>query len=193
MSYHKKVAIIDNYDSFTFNLVHLVEHIIDGKVAVIKNDKVDIALLDHYDYLILSPGPGLPAEAGKLLEVVKKMGPSKKIFGVCLGLQAIAEVYGAKLKQLDKVYHGIKSEIIISEPNSIIFKNIPNPFYAGRYHSWVIDGKSDLSSLNVIAHDISGEIMAIQHKTLEVYGVQFHPESIMTDEGKNIVSNFLFL
>jgi anthranilate synthase component 2 len=191
MSNLKKVAIIDNYDSFTFNLVHLVEEIINTKVEVIKNDEVDFTALGSFDFIILSPGPGLPSEAGQLCEVIQQFGNTKKIFGVCLGLQAIAEVFGAKLLQLPKVYHGIKSNISISNIESPIFKHVPNPFYAGRYHSWVIDKNSDLKQLDILAYDDTGEIMAIQHKSLEIYAVQFHPESIMTDEGKQIVANFL--
>ena len=188
---NKKVIIIDNYDSFTYNLVHIVEEILEGKVRVVRNDEFDLKELEAYDYIILSPGPGVPDEAGLLKEVIKTYGSSKKIFGVCLGLQAIAEVYGAQLRNLDKVLHGQRTIMYLTGIKSPIFEDVPEDFFAGRYHSWVIDKSSDTSALEVTSIGENGEIMAAQHKSHQVYGVQFHPESIMTDEGKLMIMNFL--
>lgn len=187
----KKVVIIDNYDSFTYNLVHIVEEIVDHKVDVYRNDKLELDLLEPYEYIILSPGPGIPDEAGFLKDIIKHYKNSKKIFGVCLGLQAIGEVYGAQLKNLAKVWHGIRTDMQKTSVESVILKDIPNVFPAGRYHSWVIDPESDTSELLVTATDDEGSIMAARHKTDTVYGVQFHPESIMTNNGKQMIANFL--
>ena len=188
---NKKVIIIDNYDSFTYNLVHIVEEILDAKVRVVRNDEFDLKEIEAYDYIILSPGPGVPDEAGLLKDVIKIYGSSKKIFGVCLGLQAIAEVYGAQLRNLDKVLHGQRTIMYLTDKKSPIFEDVPEDFYAGRYHSWVIDKSTDTSALDVTSIGENGEIMAAQHKSYQVYGVQFHPESIMTDEGKLMIENFL--
>lgn len=188
---NKKVIIIDNYDSFTYNLVHIVEEVLGKKVRVVRNDEFDIKELVAYDYIILSPGPGVPEEAGLLKEVIKTYGSSKKILGVCLGLQAIAEVYGAQLRNLNEVQHGQRTIMHLTEIKSPIFEDVPEDFYAGRYHSWVIDKSTDTSALEVTSIGENGEIMAAQHKSHQVYGVQFHPESIMTDEGKLMITNFL--
>jgi anthranilate synthase component II len=190
----KKVIIIDNYDSFTYNLVHLINEIIgaDG-VVVVKNDQFEMSELDQYEYIILSPGPGIPEEAGQLKDVIKHYGSTKKIFGVCLGLQAIGEVYGGKLKNLSKVFHGMKTEMFLTDIEDNTFKGIDKTFEAGRYHSWVIDKDTCPADLLVTAVDRDGEIMAARHKTHQVYGVQFHPESIMTPTGKVMMANFLNL
>lgn len=189
----KNVVIIDNYDSFTYNLVHLINEIIDGEVTVLRNDQFAIDELEVFDYIILSPGPGLPEEAGLLKEVIRKYGPTKKIFGVCLGLQAIGEVYGGQLKNLAKVFHGMKTTMIQTENADPIFEGIDQSFEAGRYHSWVIDKKSCPDNLLITAVDGEGEIMAARHKTYQIYGVQFHPESIMTPDGRSMLINFLNL
>jgi len=189
----KKVIIIDNYDSFTYNLLHIVEELLGEEVKVVRNDEFEMSDLDQYERIILSPGPGLPDEAGQLKEVITTYGDSKKIFGVCLGLQAIGEVYGASLRNLDSVLHGQRTLMYKTENTSPIFEAIPDSFFAGRYHSWVIDKESDISSLVITSVDSEGEIMAAHHKTHQVYGVQFHPESIMTDEGKQMLKNFLSL
>jgi len=189
----KKVIIIDNYDSFTYNLLHIVEELLDEEVNVVRNDKFELSELDQYEYIILSPGPGLPDEAGSLKEVINTYGSSKKIFGVCLGLQAIGEVYGAKLRNLESVLHGQRTLMHKTETPSPIFDGISDSFYAGRYHSWVIDKESDISNLIITSVDEDGEIMAAQHKEHDIYGVQFHPESIMTDDGKQMLNNFLSL
>ncbi len=189
----KKVIIIDNYDSFVYNLVHAVEEILDQDITIKKSDKITLDEIENYDYIILSPGPGLPDEAGLLKEVIKKYGPSKKILGVCLGLQAIGEVYGCELQNLKQVYHGIQSEIQVTDKSSAIYKGLPATIEAGRYHSWVIEEKSLTDDLKVTSRAADGEIMSIEHIDHQVYAVQYHPESIMTPEGKKILANFLAL
>ncbi|MBU1011906.1 MAG: aminodeoxychorismate/anthranilate synthase component II [Bacteroidetes bacterium] len=180
--------IIDNYDSFTYNLVHLVKEI--GVIPdVIRNDKFRLEEIAKYDKIILSPGPGVPNDAGFLKQVIKEFAPRKSIFGVCLGQQAIAEVFGGRLINLEQVYHGVVSEIELVM-NDYIFEQIPLKFMAGRYHSWVVDPNLP-SELETIATDANGQIMALKHKTYDVRGVQFHPESIMTPNGKQIIQNFL--
>lgn len=186
-----KTIIIDNYDSFTYNLVQIVNEIQDEEVTVRRNNETTIEEVATFDHIILSPGPGLPEEAGLLKDIIKELGSTHKILGVCLGLQAIGEVYGAKLKNLDRVFHGIQSEFVQSEDISVIFKGVSLIFQAGRYHSWVVDKETISDDLIVTARGEFGEIMAAQHKTHQVYGVQFHPESIMTPEGSKMVENFL--
>lgn len=186
-----KTIIIDNYDSFTYNLVQIVNEIQDEEVTVRRNNETTIEEVATFDHIILSPGPGLPEEAGLLKDIIKELGSTHKILGVCLGLQAIGEVYGAKLKNLDRVFHGIQSEFVQSENISVIFKGVSLIFQAGRYHSWVVDKETISDDLIVTARGEFGEIMAAQHKTQQVYGVQFHPESIMTPEGSKMVENFL--
>lgn len=188
-----KTIIIDNYDSFTYNLVHIVQDLLKEEITVKRNDEFELEDLVEYDKIILSPGPGIPEDAGLLKAVIEKYGPTKQIFGVCLGLQAIGEVYGAQLKNLDKVFHGIQTTMQQTSSPSPIFRDLPEEFLAGRYHSWVIDKESDTSQFHITAKDEKGEIMAIQHKDYEVYAVQFHPESIMTPEGTLMIENFLKL
>lgn len=180
--------IIDNYDSFTYNLVHLVKEI--GIIPdVIRNDKFCLEEIARYDKIILSPGPGVPDDAGLLKQVIKEYAASKSFFGVCLGQQAIAEVFGGSLINLEKVYHGVVSEIEVLG-NDYIFNELPQKFMAGRYHSWVVNPILP-SELKTLAIDKNGQIMALKHKTYDVRGVQFHPESIMTPNGKKIIQNFL--
>jgi len=188
-----KTIIIDNYDSFTYNLVQIVNEIQGEEVTVRRNDETTIEEVATFDHIILSPGPGLPEEAGLLKEIIEKLGSTHKIFGVCLGLQAIGEVYGAKLKNLDRVFHGIQSEFVQSDNTSVIFNEVSDKFQAGRYHSWVVDKETVSDDLVVTATGEYGEIMAAEHKTHQVYGVQFHPESIMTPEGSKMIENFLKL
>lgn len=190
---NKKVIIIDNYDSFTYNLVHIVEEVLGHEVDVVRNDEFELDSIEAYEYIILSPGPGVPEEAGLLKDVISTYGAHKKIFGVCLGLQAIGEVYGATLRNLDKVHHGQRTIMHQTDISSPIFAGVPKEFYAGRYHSWVIDQASDTSALQVTARGTEGEIMGAHHDSHTVHGVQFHPESIMTDEGKLMITNFLNL
>ena len=186
-----KTIIIDNYDSFTYNLKQIVNEIQDEEVTVRRNNETTIEEVATFDHIILSPGPGLPEEAGLLKDIIKELGSTHKILGVCLGLQAIGEVYGAKLKNLDRVFHGIQSEFVQSEDISVIFKGVSLIFQAGRYHSWVVDKETISDDLIVTARGEFGEIMAAQHKTHQVYGLQFHPESIMPPEGSKMIENFL--
>ena len=187
----KKVLVIDNYDSFTYNLVHLVNEVTGSRPDVVRNDAFEMKEIEKYDFLLLSPGPGLPSEAGKLEDVIKKFAPSKKILGVCLGHQAIGEVFGARLKNLSRVFHGKETPISITKRNHPLFKNITPPVQVGRYHSWVVSKDKLPSTLEVLAEDASGEIMALCHKKFDVWGVQFHPESVMTPLGKQFISNWV--
>ncbi len=187
----KRILIIDNYDSFTYNLVQIVEENFEGTFDVKRNDEITLEEIDAYDGIILSPGPGIPDEAGLLKQIIESYGPTKKIFGVCLGLQAIGEVYGGKLKNLDQVYHGVKTKMQVIEKGDAIFKNIPAKFEAGRYHSWIVDRDGLPEELEVTCVDEDNEIMAIRHKNYDVRGVQFHPESILTEFGEQMVINFL--
>ncbi len=193
-----KILVFDNYDSFTYNLVHLVEKIIGEKVDVFRNDQIPLENVQIYDKIILSPGPGLPSEAGMLLPLIKQYAASKSILGVCLGHQAIGEVFGGRLTNLAKVYHGVASpvKIISQNPRNVsvnadLFSGIPDGFLAGRYHSWVIDPDGFPKSLEVTATDASGHIMALRHKNFDVLGVQFHPESVLTPFGEQIMRNWL--
>ncbi len=186
-----KVLLIDNYDSFTYNLVQLVEEVTGNRPTVIRNDVLDSVVLADFTHVILSPGPGLPNEAGNLsnaiAELVKLETPT---LGVCLGQQAIAEHFGGSLLNLDKVYHGVSSTIEITKPNAL-FTQIPKQFEAGRYHSWIVNPDNFPSELETICLGPEKEIMALRHKTLPILGVQFHPESILTKDGKQMISNFL--
>ncbi len=186
-----KVLIIDNYDSFTYNLVHLVQSILNEKVDVIRNDKLDLEAIDQYDKIILSPGPGIPDEAGMLKEVIRKYASSKSILGVCLGLQAIAEVFGAQLINLSEVYHGLATEIQIIKEDRL-FKNASEYFLGGRYHSWIVSRDNLPECLEITAIDSENNIMALSHKTLDVKAVQFHPESVLTENGDQMIRNWLF-
>ena len=185
------ILIIDNYDSFTYNLVHLVNEI-GLQCEVWRNDKFSIADVDAFDKIILSPGPGIPSEAGLLMEVIEKYSPSKSIFGVCLGQQAIAEVFGGNLYNLSQPMHGIATEVKITDRDERLFTDLPERFKVGRYHSWVVDHKSFPGVLAVTAIDeTDNSIMALKHKEFDVRGVQFHPESILTEYGKEMMQNWL--
>jgi anthranilate synthase component 2 len=185
-----RLLILDNYDSFTFNLVHLVEKSSNISFDVRLNDKIDLSEVNGYSKILLSPGPGIPSESGIMPALLKQYTSTKNILGVCLGQQAIAETFGASLKNLDKVMHGLATPIQILEPDPL-FKNCPSEFNVGRYHSWAVDPKSMPESLKITAVDNDGEIMALQHKTLPIWGVQFHPESILSEYGEQIISNWL--
>jgi anthranilate synthase component II len=185
------ILVFDNYDSFTYNLVHLVEKIIHGKVTVVRNDEIPLEKVKAYDKIILSPGPGIPEEAGLLLPLIKEYAASKSIFGVCLGQQAIGEAFGAKLTNLTEVYHGIATNINVISREGRIFNGLPDQLEVGRYHSWVVDEKTLPSSLTITAKDENGFIMALQHQQYDVSGVQFHPESVLTPEGEKIMRNWL--
>ncbi|MCB0478587.1 MAG: aminodeoxychorismate/anthranilate synthase component II [Crocinitomicaceae bacterium] len=186
-----KILVIDNYDSFVYNLVHYLEEITDAEVTVVKNDAFELSFVEQFDKILLSPGPGIPDEAGKLKEVIREFGPSKSMLGVCLGHQAIAEVFECKLKNMAVPLHGIQSEIEIKEKDTL-FANLPPSFNIGHYHSWVVDPVIS-EQITITAEDQNGEIMAIEHKEFEIFGVQFHPESVLTEYGKEILSNWLGL
>jgi len=186
----KKVLVIDNYDSFTYNLVHLVNEL-GRDVEVWRNDKFELADVEQYDKILLSPGPGIPEEAGLLLDVIKTYAPTKSIFGVCLGQQAIAEAFGGSLLNLGRPMHGIATPITVLDKGEILFKECPDVIKVGRYHSWVVSNNGLPDCFVVTASDDTGEIMALRHKTLDVRGVQFHPESVLTEYGKQIMQNWL--
>ena len=185
----KKVIIIDNYDSFTYNLVHYLEDL-NAEVTVFRNDEFELKELEKFDKILLSPGPGIPEEAGLLLDVIKKYASTKSILGICLGQQAIGEVFGGSLINLEKVYHGVASKVKITKEDSL-FNNLPTEFEVGRYHSWVINPDDFPEDLEITSVDENGEIMSIRHKTFDVKGVQYHPESILTPNGKKILENWL--
>lgn len=184
-----KIVIIDNYDSFTYNLSHLVKEL-GAEVTVLRNDSFPIEELETYDKILLSPGPGIPKEAGLLLEVIRTYAGKKPILGVCLGEQAIGEVFGGKLTNLSEVYHGIQSPIRITASN-YLFEGLPEEILVGRYHSWVIDRENFPDALEITAVSQEGYIMAFRHKDFDVQGIQFHPESVLTPDGKKIISNWL--
>jgi anthranilate synthase component II len=187
----KNILIIDNYDSFTYNLVHLVNEI-GLQCDVWRNDKFNIEDVDVYDKIILSPGPGIPSEAGLLLDVIKKYSTTKSIFGVCLGQQAIAEVFGGELYNLKQPMHGIATPIKVTDKTEKLFVGLPESFKVGRYHSWVVDEKAIPDVLTVTAIDEEdNSVMALRHKEYDVRGVQFHPESILTEFGKEMMANWI--
>lgn len=184
-----KIVIIDNYDSFTYNLSHLLKEL-GAEVEVVRNDKFELKDLEQYDKIVLSPGPGIPSEAGLLLDVIRTYAGRKPILGVCLGHQAIGEVFGASLENLKEVYHGVQTEGT-QLGNDYIFDGLPERVMMGRYHSWVVSKDSVPECLEVTAMSDDGEIMAMRHRQYDIHGIQFHPESVLTPEGKTIVGNFL--
>ncbi len=186
-----KILVLDNYDSFTYNLVHYVLEIADAIVEVFRNDQISLEAVADYDVIILSPGPGLPADAGIMPALLKKYAGEKPILGVCLGHQAIGEAFGGDLQNLTRVYHGLETPVDITATKSALFENIPSPFMAGRYHSWVVQPEELPDALEITATAEDGSIMAMQHKEYPIYGVQFHPESVMTPYGKKMLGNFL--
>ncbi|GAA5220639.1 anthranilate synthase component II [Membranihabitans marinus] len=187
-----KVIILDNYDSFTYNLYQFLQEISDFEIDVIRNDKISVADVAQYDIIILSPGPGVPKDAGNMPAIIQAYKTTKPILGVCLGHQAIGESYGADLQNLDHVYHGVDCSLSILRKDNL-FSNLEDGIKVGRYHSWVIEKDSTPEELEITAIDDQQEIMAIQHRSDPVYGVQFHPESILTPQGKQILTNFLSL
>ncbi|WP_294913968.1 aminodeoxychorismate/anthranilate synthase component II [uncultured Prevotella sp.] len=184
-----KIVIIDNYDSFTYNLSHLLKEL-GADVTVVRNDKFELKDLEQYDKIVLSPGPGIPSEAGLLLDVIRTYAGRTPILGVCLGHQAIGEVFGASLENLKEVYHGVQTEGT-QMGNDYIFDGLPERVMMGRYHSWVVAKDSVPECLEVTAMSDDGEIMAMRHRQYDIHGIQFHPESVLTPEGKTIVGNFL--
>ncbi|QFG52874.1 anthranilate synthase component II [Chryseobacterium sp.] len=186
-----KILILDNYDSFTYNLVQMTEQILGERVQVAKNDEISVAQAAQFDKIILSPGPGIPSEAGILKELIRDLHQEIPMLGICLGLQAIAETFGGKLINLHQIYHGVASPVIILNTECKLFQSIPQNFEAGRYHSWAVHPDTFPEPLEVTAVDADGIIMALQHRSYNLHAVQFHPESVLTTEGKKIISNFL--
>lgn len=186
-----KVLVFDNYDSFTYNLVQIIERILDQKVDVVRNDQITLEEIGKYDKIILSPGPGIPEEAGILLDLIREYAPTKSILGVCLGQQAIAEAFGGNLINLSEIFHGVATSAELVKENTKIFKNLASGIEVGRYHSWAVNPEGFPEELEITAVDKDGMIMALQHKTYDVHGVQFHPESILTPDGEVIIRNFL--
>lgn len=187
----KHILVLDNYDSFTYNLVHYVREFPGFAVDVFRNDEISIEDIGKYDGIILSPGPGLPAEAGLLMPVIRAYSQTRRIFGVCLGLQAITEVFGGTLENIERVFHGVATPMHQCSPPHYLFEGLPSSFMAGRYHSWIADKRTFPDCLQVHAVDDAGSIMAISHRDYDVCGVQFHPESILTPDGKTMIKNWL--
>lgn len=185
-----KILVFDNYDSFTYNLVQIIEQIVGEKVDVYRNDQIPLEDIEKYDKIILSPGPGIPEEAGILLDVIKKYAPTKSIFGVCLGQQAIAEAFGGSLINLSEIYHGVATEATQTSEHHI-FNNLPKTLEVGRYHSWAVNPDDFPTELEITSIDKNGMIMSLKHKIYDVHAVQYHPESILTPDGKQILENFL--
>jgi len=187
-----KILVFDNYDSFTYNLVHALREISDATIDVVRNDKLRLEDAIKYDKIVLSPGPGIPSEAGLLLDLIRMYAPTKSILGVCLGHQALCEAFGATLFNLTDVHHGL-SESIKVIANDPLFKGLPERFDVGRYHSWSVSPLHLPDCIKVTAVDDEGQIMAIQHKEFMLHGVQFHPESVLTPLGKDILKNWILL
>lgn len=187
-----KILLLDNYDSFTYNLVHALHDAGAQDVTVVRNDRIDLDAVAAFDKIILSPGPGIPEEAGLLLPLIRRYAPSKPILGVCLGHQAIGQVFGARLENLSDVFHGVQTPIRLTATDEPLFAGLTGEFTAGRYHSWVVsrEGFPD-DTLQVTAESPDGYIMALRHRTYPAHGIQFHPESILTPVGEKIIRNFL--
>lgn len=185
-----KILLFDNYDSFTYNLVHTIKSLGYENVDVYRNDKIELSQINQYDKIILSPGPGIPSEAGLMMQLIQEYAYKKSILGVCLGHQAIAEAFGGKLENIPLVFHGVQTPInIVGE--DYLFSGLPKEIHAGRYHSWIVSSDDFPADLEITAIDEAGDIMALKHKKLDLHGVQFHPESILTPDGVHIIQNFL--
>ncbi len=185
----KKILVIDNYDSFTYNLVHYLEDL-NCDVTVYRNDKLKLEDVEPFDKIVLSPGPGIPDEAGLLKAIIEKYAPTKSILGVCLGQQAIGEVFGGTLVNLDEVYHGVATNVNISVDDEPIFSGLEKNIEVGRYHSWVVNANLP-ESLEATSFDENGQVMSLRHKEYDVKGVQYHPESVLTPDGKKILENWV--
>ena len=185
-----KILLFDNYDSFTYNLLHAIRSLGYNQVDVCRNDRISLEDIDRYDKILLSPGPGIPSEAGILLPLIRRYAPTKNILGVCLGEQAIAEAFGARLLNLEEVVHGIQTPIHILKED-LLFRGLEPTIEGGRYHSWVVNKQNLPETLEVTAEDDAGQIMALRHRTYRVRGIQFHPESVLTPQGTTIIRNWL--
>lgn len=188
-----KILVIDNYDSFTYNLVHAIKKISGLPVDVFRNDEISLKEIEKYDKIVLSPGPGIPEEAGLLLDIIKEFASKKSILGVCLGHQAIGEAFGGKLHNMNRVLHGIATPVELTQNRSILFKGLPQNFEVGRYHSWIVKKEQLPECFEVTSYDSEGMIMSMQHKEYDVQSVQFHPESVLTPMGETIIENWLRL
>ena len=184
-----KVLVIDNYDCFTYNLVHYLEDL-NCDVTVVRNDKLDLEDVKPFDKIVLSPGPGIPDEAGLLKDIIKEYAPTKSILGVCLGQQAIGEVFGGRLINLDEVYHGVATNVKVTVDDESLFNGIGKTIEVGRYHSWVVDPNLP-KELEATSFDENGQVMSLRHKVYDVKGVQYHPESVLTPKGKQILKNWV--
>jgi anthranilate synthase component 2 len=184
-----KIVIIDNYDSFTYNLSHLVKSL-GAQVTVLRNDRFDLPQIEQFDKIILSPGPGIPSEAGLLLDVIRNYAGHKSMLGVCLGHQAIGEVFGGRLENLSEVFHGVATEGT-QFGKDYIFKGLPERIVMGRYHSWVVSREDLPECLEITAESDEGQIMALRHRRFDIHGIQFHPESVLTPDGATIIKNFI--
>ncbi len=185
-----KILLIDNYDSFTYNLYHYLEELWEEGVEVVRNDELGSVNFEDFNKVVISPGPGLPKEAGQLMKVLKQIKDTHQILGICLGLQAIAELFGYKLQNLGKVVHGQSTQMKVLDPEATLFQNLPQNFKIGRYHSWVMQAKEE-GELKLTAFDLEGRVMAIQHSSLPIHAVQFHPESVLCEYGKEILKNWM--
>ncbi|PWJ55289.1 anthranilate synthase component 2 [Dyadobacter jejuensis] len=185
-----KILVLDNYDSFTYNLVYILRELHD-QVDIVRNDKITLEEVGQYDKILLSPGPGIPSEAGIMQDVIRHYGPTKSILGVCLGHQGIGEVYGATLQNMSEVLHGVSDLAIITDPAERLFQGLPDTIKVGRYHSWTVLPESFTDQLKITAVDEQGRVMALAHAQYDVRGVQFHPESVLTDHGKKMLQNWL--
>lgn len=184
-----KIVIIDNYDSFTYNLYHLLREV-GADTSVVRNDKFALPDLEIYDKIVLSPGPGIPSEAGLLLDTIDRYAGKKPILGVCLGHQAIGQYFGAELTNLTDVFHGVQTDVE-QTGEEYLFNGLPKRFPVGRYHSWVVDAKTMPGTLEVTAKSEEGLVMALKHKAYDIHGIQFHPESVLTPDGRKIIENFI--
>jgi len=187
----KKILVIDNYDSFTYNLVHYIEKLTGSTPAVFRNDEITLDEVDKYDKILLSPGPGIPVDAGICINLIRQFSAVKSILGICLGHQAIGEAFGGKILNLSHVYHGIAAPVKIINPADPLFHNVPESIMGGRYHSWVVSSEDLPDCFRITCEDENGTIMGISHKDYDVRGLQFHPESILTEYGMNIMANWL--
>jgi anthranilate synthase component II len=186
-----KILVIDNYDSFTYNLVHAIKKISGFAVDVFRNDEVRLEQIEKYTKIVLSPGPGLPSEAGLLTDIIKMFAPHKSILGVCLGHQAIGEAYGGRLLNMNRVIHGMATLVKLTNNKSVIFNGLPDTFEAGRYHSWIVERDNLPECFEITSEDESGVIMSMKHKKFDVEGLQFHPESVLTPLGEKMIINWL--
>jgi anthranilate synthase component 2 len=187
----KNILVIDNYDSFTYNLVYYIEKVTGVSPSVFRNDEISLEQIEKFDKILLSPGPGVPADAGICVDLIRQYAPTKSILGICLGHQAIGEAFGGRILNLSSVYHGVATPILLTDRNESLFANIPSSIIGGRYHSWVVSGDHLPDCLSVTCEDENGIIMGISHRTYNVKGLQFHPESVLTEHGMDIITNWI--